>query len=80
MSAIPASLTRKLVVNEQGDPLEVIIPYQEFVDFIEIHGLDLSEDEKAEILEAEADIESGTKDAFVSLEKLEAELDAECTA
>jgi len=69
-----ASLTKKLVVDEKGDPLEVIIPYQEFIDFIEEHGLDLTEEDEAGILEAEADIDAGNKEAFVSLDDLKKEL------
>lgn len=78
-AAVASTLTKKLVVDEQGEPLEVIIPYDEFVDFIETHGLDLSPDDQAAIRQAEADIDAGDEDAFVSLEDLEAELTSECT-
>jgi hypothetical protein len=57
-----------------GKPLEVVIPYEEFVDFIESNGLDLSAEEKDSIREAKADREAGRMDQFVSLEDLEKEL------
>ena len=52
----------------------MIIPYDEFVDFIETHGLDLTDEEKDSIREAKADREAGRMDHFVALEDLEREL------
>ena len=57
-----------------GKPLEVVIPYEEFLDFIETYGLDLTDDEKDSIREAKADREAGRSGNFIALEDLEKEL------
>jgi hypothetical protein len=69
-----ASLPKKLVVDETGRPIEVIIPYQVFVDFIEEHGLDITEEDRQGILDAEKDIAEANAEAFISLEDLAKEL------
>jgi hypothetical protein len=51
-----------------------VIPYGEFVDFIETYGLDLSDDEKDTIREAKAAREAGRVGNFIALEDLEKEL------
>jgi len=57
-----------------GSPLEVVIPYDQFIDFIEEHGLDLTEEEKQSIKQAEADLAAGRRDQFTSSEELRKEL------
>ena len=76
------ALDKKIVVNEDGEPVEVIIPYDQFVDFMETYGLDMTEEEKEELREANADIDNGNKDAFMSLEEVKKELGLteECTS
>jgi hypothetical protein len=69
-----ASLPKKLVVDETGRPIEVIIPYQVFVDFVEEHGLDITEEDRQGILDAEKDIAEANAEAFISLEDLIKEL------
>jgi len=58
-------ITRKLVLNEKGEPSEVLIPYEQFVELAKICGLDLGNEEQKELREALADSKSGNKDAFV---------------
>ena len=60
-----------------GSPLEVTIPYEQFIDFIEEYGLDFTEEERKEIHQARADHEVGNKDSFTSLEAFKKSL--ECT-
>ncbi len=67
-------LQKSVRYDRGGKPLEVVIPYEEFVDFIETNGLDLTDDEKESIREAKADRISGRMENFVSLEDLEKEL------
>ena len=69
-----AILQKSIRYDRNGNPLEVVIPYKEFVDFIETYGLDLSEDEKESIGEAKADREAGRTENFVTLEDLEKKL------
>ncbi|MEO5714073.1 MAG: hypothetical protein ABIT37_11350 [Luteolibacter sp.] len=69
------AILRKSVRYDRGrNPVEVVIPYDEFVDFVETYGLDLSEDEKESLVEAKADREAGRTENFVALEDLEKEL------
>ena len=67
-------LSKSVRYDRAGKPLEVVIPYEEFVDFMESHGLDLTEEEKESVREAQADREAGRSENFVSLEDLEKEL------
>jgi hypothetical protein len=67
-------LQKSVRYDRGGKPLEVVIPYEEFVDFIETNGLDLTDEEKDSIREAKADREAGRMEKFVSLEDLEKEL------
>jgi hypothetical protein len=67
-------LSKSVRYDRGGKPLEVVIPYGEFVDFVETYGLDLSDEEKESVREAQADREAGRTENFVSLEDLEKEL------
>jgi len=69
-----AILQKSVRYDRGGKPLEVVIPYEEFVDFIETNGLDLTDEEKDSIREAKADRQAGRMDNFVSLQDLEKEL------
>ncbi len=69
-----AILRRSVRYDQDGKPLEVVIPYDEFVDFIETYGLDLTDEEKESIREAKADREAGRTGNFVALEDVEKDL------
>lgn len=69
-----AILRKSVRYDRSGTPVEVVIPYDEFVDFVETYGLDLSEDEKESLAEAKADRLAGRTENFVALEDLEKEL------
>ena len=73
-----AILQKSVRYDRSGKPLEVVISYEEFVDFVETYGLDLSDDEKDSVREAKADHEAGQMENFVALEDLEKELGIEC--
>ena len=64
------TITRKLVLDEKGDPTEVIIPYAQFVEFVEVYGLDLDDQESRELREAREDSAAGRRSAFVSAEEV----------
>ncbi len=66
-------LEKSVRYDRSGKPLEVVIPYEQFIDFIEVHGYDLSEGEKLELRESVADSEADNRDAFVSLEAIQKE-------
>lgn len=69
-----AILERGVRYDRTGKPLEVVIPYAEFVEFLETHGLDLTPDEKDSVREAGEDRAAGRGRNFVSLGDLEKEL------
>ncbi len=64
------ALKKKIVVDEHGQPLEVIIAWSDYQDLAERMGWDLSEDEAADVNEAMADWRSGNPEAFIALEEL----------
>jgi hypothetical protein len=69
-----AFLQKSIRYDRGGKPLEVVIPYAEFVDFMETYGLDLTDDERDSIREAKADRDAGRSAKFIALEDLEKEL------
>lgn len=60
--------------DKGGCPVEVVIPYETFIDFIESNGLDLSEEEKQSAQESNADIKAGRRENFVSVAEAKQEL------
>ena len=52
---------KKIVLDEKGDPSDVIIPYSLFVELSETYGWHLDEEEQREL----ADSRAGNRDAFV---------------
>ena len=68
MSAIePAS--EKIHYDRDGQPTEVVISYEryeKYQEFVEAYGLDLSDEENADLDEALADSRAGRREAFVS--------------
>ena len=60
--------------DRSGKPLEVVISYDEFIDFVETYGLDLTEEEKEAIHEAQADRKAGRDEKFVGMEEAKREL------
>ena len=65
-----AILRKSIRYDRGGNPVEVVIPYEEFVDFIETYGLDLTADGKELIAEAKADREAGRTENFVALDEI----------
>ncbi|MBL68470.1 MAG: hypothetical protein CMO74_08485 [Verrucomicrobiales bacterium] len=66
-----STIQKKFVVDENGEPVEVVIPYAQFMEWVETYGLDFSEQERAELKAAIADSQSGNREAFESLESVE---------
>jgi PHD/YefM family antitoxin component YafN of YafNO toxin-antitoxin module len=61
---------KKLVVDEEGNPVEVIIPWEEFQDIEEALGLDLDTTAIEDLEQARRDREIGKSDAFLELDEL----------
>ncbi len=64
------SIHRKIVVDEHGNPQEVIIPWDEFQGIAEILGLDLDSTALEDLRQAREDREKANYDAFVDLDDL----------
>ncbi len=64
------AIQKKIVFDEHGVPLEVIIPWAQFCELSEALGLDLDEEAIADLREARRDWESGDRAAFVPLSEL----------
>ena len=61
---------RKLVVDEQGKPMEVIIPWKEYRKIEELLGLDFDAAARDDLETARQDREAGKKEAFVDLDSI----------
>ena len=64
------SITKKVVYDENGKPVEVIIPWEVFREIEEVLGLDLDEEAREALREARQDREAGRTEAYVSLEEI----------
>lgn len=61
---------KKTFFDEDGNPREVLIPWEEYRAIEEALGLDLSPEEAEDLRQARRDRESGDPDAYVDLENL----------
>ncbi|MDQ2696689.1 MAG: hypothetical protein M3Z21_15200 [Pseudomonadota bacterium] len=64
------SIHKKIVVDEQGNPQEVIIPWEEFQEIAEILGLDLDSEAVENLNQARKDREGGRRDDYLDLDSL----------
>ncbi|MCD5411643.1 hypothetical protein M1N66_01775 [Thermodesulfovibrionales bacterium] len=64
------ALHKKIVVDEMGNPTEVIIPYEEFLELEEILGLDLENEVKEHLKQAKYDRETNKKEAYIDLDEI----------
>jgi hypothetical protein len=62
------AIQKKIVVNEHGDPVEVIVPWAAFCEIAEAFGWDLDEEAKTDLRETGADLEAKRADAFIPLQ------------
>ncbi len=68
------SACKSIRYDRGGKPVEVVISYEQFIDFIETYGLDLSDEEKEDLREAIADREEGRDERFLSAEDAKQQL------
>ncbi|MFM7175147.1 MAG: hypothetical protein ACKO4U_19150 [Caldilinea sp.] len=61
------SIQKKLVVDERGQPQEVIILWEQYQQIIEMLGLDLDDAAIADLREARRDRIAEKRDAYVAL-------------
>jgi len=63
-------IPKKIVVDEQGRPQEVLISWSDFQELEEVLGLDLDAEATADLMEARRDREAGRLDTYVDLDNL----------
>jgi len=61
---------KKIVLDENGEPSEVIIPWKEYQEIEELLGLDLDEEEIEVLREARRDREKGKKNAYTDFDEV----------
>ena len=64
------NINKKYIVDEQGNPKEVIIPVDDFRKIEELLGWDLDDESVRQLREARKDREGGNKDAYIDLESI----------
>lgn len=63
-------IQKKVVVDEQGQPQEVIISWEQYQQISELLGLDLDEDAIADLRQAQRDRATKNLDAYVDLDAI----------
>ena len=58
-------INKRYIVDELGNPKEVVIGVEDFRKIEELLGLDLDEEAVGQLREARSDRESGNEDAYV---------------
>jgi hypothetical protein len=64
------AIQKKIVVDEAGNPQEVIIPWAQFCELVEELGLDLDEESATDLRSARDDWKSGNAGEFKTLSEL----------
>ena len=64
------AINKKYIVDEQGNPKEVIIPVDDFRKIEELLGWDLDEEAVQQLREARRDREKANKEAFKDLDSI----------
>jgi PHD/YefM family antitoxin component YafN of YafNO toxin-antitoxin module len=65
------TIKKKVVVDEQGQPQEVIISWQQYQEISDMLGLDLDEESIADLHQARRDRATHNWDAYVTLDALD---------
>ncbi len=61
---------KKIVVDENGNPMEVIIPWNEYNEMEELLGLDLDKSAIEDLKQAQKDRINKKKDAYLDLDSI----------
>ncbi|MBW1782472.1 MAG: hypothetical protein JRL30_17230 [Deltaproteobacteria bacterium] len=64
------NVNKRYIVDEQGNPKEVVIPLDDFRKIEELLGWDLDDEAAQQLREARKDRESGNKEAYVDLDSI----------
>jgi len=63
-------IKKKFIVDEQGNPKEVILLLEDFQKIEELLGLDLDDEAISDLQKARSDREIGNKNAYVYLDSI----------
>ena len=63
-------INKRYIVDEHGNPKEVVILLEDYRKIEELLGLDLDDDAVKELREARKDRESGNQDAYFDLDSI----------
>lgn len=63
-------INKKYIVDEHGNPKEIILALEDFRKIEELLGLDFDDDVINQLRKARADRERGHKDAYVDLDSI----------
>jgi regulator of PEP synthase PpsR (kinase-PPPase family) len=63
-------INKRYIVDERGNPKEVVILLEDYRKIEELLGLDLDDEAVKQLREARKDRESGNKDAYVDLDAI----------
>ena len=61
------NINKRYIVDEEGNPKEVIIPLDDYKKMEELLGWDLDDETIKQLHEAKKDRDSGNKEAYVDL-------------
>ncbi len=64
------TIHKKVVKDVNGNPTEVIIPWEEYKKIEESLGLDLSQETIEDLKQAKIDRDNSNKDAYIDLESI----------
>lgn len=64
------NINKRYIVDERGNPKEVVILLEDYRKIEELLGLDLDDEAVKQLNEARKDRESGNKDAYVDLDSI----------
>ncbi len=64
------TIHKKVIKDVNGNPTEVIIPWEEYKKIEESLGLDLSQEAIEDLKQAKIDRDNSNKDAYIDLESI----------
>ncbi len=64
------NIHKKIVLDEYGNPTEVIIPYKEFLELEELLGLDLEKEVKEHLLQAKNERIVNKENSYIDLDEI----------
>ena len=63
-------INKRYIVDEQGNPKEVVISLEGYRKIEELLGLDLDDETISQLYKARSDREHGNRDAYVNLDSI----------